>query len=62
MKAVAVRDFNASVNGRDFRCEAGDEVEADAKTIGQLEAIGLVSTNEKLKQGAKKPRKAAKND
>lgn len=61
MKAVAVRDFNASVNGRDFRCTSGDEIEADAKTIGQLEAVGLVSTNEKLKRGAK-PRKAAKND
>jgi len=61
MKAVAVRDFNASVNGRDFRCTSGDEIDADAKTIGQLEAIGLVSTNEKLKRGAK-PRKAAKND
>lgn len=61
MRAVAVRDFNASVNGRDFRCTSGDEIEADAKTIGQLEAIGLVSTNEKLKRGAK-PRKAAKND
>lgn len=61
MKAMAVRDFNASVNGRDFRCKSGDELEADAKTIGQLEAIGLVSTNEKLKR-ASKPRKAAKND
>lgn len=61
MKAVAVRDFNASVNGRDFRCTSGDEIDADAKTIGQLEAIGLVSTNEKLKRGVK-PRKAAKND
>ena len=61
MKATAVRDFNASVNGRDFRCASGDEVEADAKTIGQLEAIGLISTNEKLKRGAK-PRKAAEND
>lgn len=61
MKAVARRKFNASVNGCDFRCEEGDEVEADVKTIGQLEAIGLVSTGEKLDKGAK-PRKAARND
>ena len=61
MKATAVKDFSASVSGRDLRCSAGDEVEADAKTIEQLEAIGLVSTNEKLKRGAK-PRKAAKDD
>lgn len=59
MKATAIRQFSASVNGRDFHCENGDEVEADAKTIGQLEAIGLVTTK-KLK-GAK-PRKAAEND
>lgn len=61
MKAVAVKDFTASLNGRDFRCAGGDEIEADAKTIAQLEAIGLVSTNAKLKRGAK-PRKAAQDD
>lgn len=61
MKATAIKKFNASVNGRDFACEAGDEIEADARTIGQLEAIGLVSSNEKLKR-ARKPRKAAEND
>ena len=60
MKAVAVRDFNASVNGRDFRCTSGDEIEADAKTIGQLEAIGLVTTKSVRKP--KTTRKAADND
>lgn len=59
MKATAVKDFTASVNGREFKCETGAEVEADPKTIGQLEAIGLVST--KLKRGAK-PRKAGNDD
>ena len=61
MKAIAVKDFTASVNGCYLSCEGGAEVEADAKTIGQLEAIGLVTTNEKMKRGAK-PRKAARND
>ena len=61
MKATAVRAFNASVNGRDFKCAAGDEIDADARTIGQLEAIGLVTTSDKIKRGAK-PRKAAQND
>ena len=59
MKATAVKKFSASVNGRDFRCESGDEVEADAKTIEQLEAIGLVTT--KRLKGAK-PGKAGDND
>lgn len=59
MKATAVKKFNASVNGRDFQCESGDEIEAEAKTIEQLEAIGLVTTK-KLK-GAK-PGKAGDND
>ena len=60
MKAMAIKDFTASVNGREFKCK-GDEVEADAKTIKQLEAIGLVSASEKLKRAAK-PRKAGKDD
>lgn len=59
MKATAVKKFNASVNGRDFTCESGDQVEADAKTIEQLEAIGLVTT--KKLRGAK-PGKAGEND
>ncbi len=61
MKAKANKDFSASVNGCEFKCSAGDEIEADARTIGQLEAIGLVSTSEKTKR-ARKPRKAAEND
>lgn len=61
MKATAIKDFTASVNGREFKCKGGDEVEADAKTIKQLEAIGLVSASEKLKRAAK-PRKAGKDD
>lgn len=59
MKATAVKKFDASVNGRDFKCETGDEVEADAKTIGQLEAVGLVTTK---KIRGSKLRKAAQND
>lgn len=59
MEATAVRKFTASVGGRDFACEAGDALEADVKTIEQLEAIGLVTT--KQIKGAK-PGKAAKDD
>lgn len=59
MEATAVKRFTASAGGRDFACEAGDAVEADAKTIEQLEAIGLVTTK-KTKGG--KPGKAAKDD
>ena len=59
MKATAVKKFNASVNGRSFKCDSGDEVEADAKTIAQLEAIGLVTTK---KTKGSKPGKAAEND
>lgn len=59
-KATAIKEFSAHVNGRDFRCKAGDEVEADVKTIAQLEAIGLVTTKQ-VKRAAK-PRKAEKND
>ena len=58
MKAKAVKDFTASISGRYFKCGAGDVVEADAKTIGQLEAIGLVTTRIR----ASKPRKAANDD
>lgn len=60
MKATAIKDFTASVSGRDFKCGTGDEVEADAKTIAQLEAIGLVTTKQ-VKRGAK-PRKAGNDD
>ena len=59
MKATAVKKFTASLNGHEFDCEAGDSVEADARTVGQLEAIGLVTT--KQIKGAK-PGKAAKDD
>lgn len=61
MKATAVKDFTASMSGRDFKCVAGDEVEADSKTIAQLEAIGLVSTGRQAKRAAK-PRKAENDD
>ena len=60
MKATAVKDFTASVNGCVFDCVAGETLEADAKTIEQLEAIGLVTTNEKARRA--KPRKAAQDD
>lgn len=60
MKAKAIKEFTASVSGRDFKCAAGDEIEADAKTVGQLEAIGLV---EKAKpKRATRSRKAEEND
>ena len=58
MIATALKRFNASVNGRDFACESGDAVEADKVTIGQLEAIGLVTTK-KVRRAAK-PRKAGR--
>ena len=59
MEATAVKKFTASIGKRRFDCEAGDRIDADAKTIEQLEAIGLVTTK-KLK-GAE-PRKAGKDD
>jgi len=59
MKASAIKDFTASMNGCDFKCVEGDEIEADAKTIEQLEAIGLVSAKPKR---VAKTRKAAEND
>ena len=59
MEARAVKRFTATVGGRHFDCEAGDALEADAKTVEQLEAIGLVTT--KQIKGAK-PGKAAKDD
>lgn len=60
MKATALKEFTASMSGRDFKCDAGDEVEADAKTIEQLEALGLVTT--KQARRAAKPRKAGNDD
>lgn len=60
MKARATKDFSASVNGRAFACAAGDELEADAKTIEQLEAMGLAA-GQKAKR-ARAPRKAADDD
>ena len=57
MKATALRAFTACMSGRRFKCAADDAVEADAKTIAQLEAIGLVTTKVKRKQ----PRKAVDN-
>lgn len=54
MKAKAIRDFTAAISGRTFKCVSGDEVEADAKTIGQLEAIGLVTTKVKRAPRTKK--------
>lgn len=59
MEATAVKRFTATVGARDFDCEAGDAIEADAKTIEQLEAIGLVTTKQ-IKGG--KPGKAASDD
>ena len=59
MKARAVKQFTASMGGRVFKCGEGDEIEADAKTIGQLQAIGLVTTGRKR---ASKPGKAEKDD
>lgn len=60
MKATAVKDFTASMGGREFDCEAGVEIEADAKTIKQLEAVGLVTTSRKVK--GRKPGKAGSDD
>lgn len=60
MKATAIKDFTASMSGCEYECAAGDEIEGSAKTIGQLEAIGLVTT--KKINRASKPRKAAKDD
>lgn len=59
MKAKAIRDFTAAISGRSFKCAAGDEVEADAKTIAQLKAIGLVTTGRKR---AEKPKKGEQDD
>ena len=59
MKATAIKQFSASMSGHEFRCDSGDELEADAKTIEQLEAMGLVTT--KRAKGAK-PGKAANDD
>lgn len=58
MKATAIKQFTATMSGRVFRCKEGDAVDADAKTIGQLEAIGMVTT----KARRKTTRKAAEND
>jgi len=60
MKATAIKQFTATMSGRVFRCKEGDALEADAKTIGQLEAIGLVTTKSVRKP--KTTRKAADND
>lgn len=60
MKATVLRKFNAHVNGQDFSCEVDDVIEADKATIGQLEAIGLVTTKP-IRKGAK-PRKDGSND
>jgi len=59
MQATATKKFTASLNGLEFDCEAGDMVEADAKTVGQLEAVGMVTTKQ-IKGG--KPRKAVNDD
>lgn len=58
MKAMAIKAFKASMSGRFMSCAAGEVFEADAKTIGQLEAMGLATT--KIKR--KPTRKAAEND
>ncbi len=60
MQATALKKFTASISGLEFDCEPGDALEADAKTIGQLESIGFVTTKEI--KGASKPRKAGKDD
>ena len=60
MKATALKKFTASISGYEFDCEPGDQLEADAKTIGQLEAMGFVTTKEI--KGAAKPRKAGNDD
>lgn len=59
MEATANRKFTASVGGLEFDCEAGDRLDADAKTIEMLESAGLV-TKQKEKGG--KPGKAEKDD
>ena len=56
MKAKAVKKFSASMGGRDIKCDAGDELEADKRTVSQLEAMGLVTTK------AAKRGKAVEND
>ena len=61
MKATATKDFSASMSGRDFKCECGDVVEADARTVEQLEAAGLVRRCDKPKRAAK-ARKAVNDD
>lgn len=58
MKATALKAFSACMSGRMLKCAPDDAVEADAKTIAQLEAIGLVTTKAKRKQPT---RKAADN-
>lgn len=55
---MATKAFKASMSGRFMSCEADEVFEADAKTIGQLEAMGLATT--KIKR--KTTRKAAEND
>lgn len=56
MKAVATKDFSASLGGRVFACKAGDELEADARTIERLCDMGLAAKEPKRR------RKAARND
>ena len=61
MQATAVRDFTATFGGSKFDCKQGDVVSGDAKTIAQLEAIGLVTTKQEGRAKSK-PGKAEKDD
>lgn len=56
MKATATKDFSATLGGRAISCKAGDDVEADKRTIARLVRMGLAV------QQAKRTRKAARND
>lgn len=57
MKATATKDFSATLGGRAISCKAGDDVEADKRTIARLVKMGLAE-----QQQAKRTRKAARND
>ncbi len=60
MKAKAAKAFTAAFGLNRFKCGAGDDIEADAKTIGQLKALGLVTTGRTKRAAA--PRKGEQDD
>ena len=56
MKVKATKAFKASINGAEYACKAGAAIEADARTIEKLKALGLAE------DAAPKTRKAEEDD